>query len=195
MLEPARSVNRPVLLQNRDALGGAPVAVTLRPSREPERSDQLCFLTPPCRPDEDLGGCPPGLDPRRRVKEKQQKSACLKRSSGTRTSVTPWLGGRRAVVSTPELHSDEQSESIRCRRAKYGSELGVCRLPAQVSIALRLRQRPGGGVKILNQPARRRWGECQGCRAEPYARHKELVGDRDRGSTSFSIQVRGDGHR
>jgi len=63
-------------------------------------------------------------------------------------------------------------------------------IPAQVSIALRLRAVPVEESRYSINPRRGAAGECQGWRAELYARHKELVGDRDPREHEFSIQVR-----
>jgi ATP-dependent Lon protease len=50
---------------------------------------------------------------------------------------------------------------------------------------------PGGGVKILNQPAPPPFKESVRCAEQNlYARAKELVGDRDPRSHEFSVQLR-----
>jgi len=71
-------------------------------------------------PDEDLEWIVRlALESRRRVKE-QQKRVFKAEFRNTHFSYTMGSEGVEQFVSTPELHSDEQSNPIRCRRAKYG---------------------------------------------------------------------------
>ena len=99
--------------------------------------------------------------------------------------------GVEQFVSTPELHSDEAIESDplppgQVWAASMGSpETGPGLYRIEVTSG------PGGGVKILNQPAPPAFRESVKVGEQNlYTRAKELVGDRDPREHEFSIQMR-----
>lgn len=129
------------------------------------------------------------LESRRRVKEQQKR--CLKSEfRNTHFSFTLGIDGVEQFVSTPELHSDEAIDSDPLPPGQVwaitpGGEAGpgLCRIDVTVG--------PGGGVKILNQPAPPAFKESVKVGEQNlYARAKALVGDRDPRSHEFSVQLR-----
>jgi ATP-dependent Lon protease len=141
-------------------------------------------------PDEDLEWIVRlALESRRRVKEQQKR--CLKSEfRNTHFSYTMGVEGFEQFVSTPELHSDEAIDGDPLPPGQVwavspGGEggPGLCRIEVTVG--------PGGGVKILNQPAPPAFRESVKMGEQNlYTRAKALVGDRDPRSHEFSVQLR-----
>jgi ATP-dependent Lon protease len=140
--------------------------------------------------DEDLEGIVRlALEARRRVKEQQKR--CLKSEfRNTHFSYTLGVEGVEQFVSTPELHSDEAIDSDplppgQVWAVSLGADVGhgLCRIEATAG--------PGGGVKILNQPAPPALRESVRVGEQNfYTRKKELVGERDPRAHEFSLQLR-----
>jgi ATP-dependent Lon protease len=130
------------------------------------------------------------LEVRRRVKE-QQKRIGSAEFRNTQFSYTIGEDGVEKFVTTPELYSE--------------NSIGLDPLPpGQVWVLspgggdenpglyrLDVTEGPGGGVRILNQPAPAPFKESVRCAEQNlYGRAKELVGDRDPRQHEFSIQLR-----
>jgi ATP-dependent Lon protease len=130
------------------------------------------------------------LECRRRVKE-QQKRIGSAEFRNTQFSYSMGDDGVERFVTTPELYSE--------------SSIGTDPLPpGQVWVIapgggdenpglyrIDVTEGPGGGVKILNQPAPPPFKESVRCAEQNlYTRAKELVGDRDPRHHEFSVQIR-----
>jgi len=153
---------------------------------------KLLFPDPAVAPlDEDLEWMVRvALESRRRVKE-QQKRVFKSEFRNTHFSFTLGAEGVEQFVSTPELHTDEAIEgdplppgqvwAVSPGTGETGP--GLCRIEATSG--------PGGGVRILNQPAPPAFRESVKVGEQNlYARAKDLVGDRDPREHDFSIQLR-----
>ena len=130
------------------------------------------------------------LECRRRVKE-QQKRIVPTEFRNTQFSYSMGDEGVEKFVSTPELYSEDSVGSdprppgqVWVLSPGGGEEgCGLYRVDAT--------EGPGGGVKILNQPAPPPFKESVRCAEQNlYARARELVGDRDPRQHEFSIQLR-----
>ena len=111
--------------------------------------------------DEDLNGSSAWLwRARRRVKEQQKR--CFKSEfRNTHFSYTMGADGVEQFVSTPELHSDEaHRKPIRCRPGRCGRRALGTPETGPGLYRIEVNCGPGGGVKILNQPAPRLSGKA-----------------------------------
>jgi len=131
------------------------------------------------------------LEVRRRVKE-QQKRIGAAEFRNTHFSYTLGSEGVEKFVSTPELQSqagigDEPMECGQIWTLSPGGEgehPGLFRLEVTVG--------PGGGVRVLNNPAPAAFRESiRYAEQNLYARSAQLVGDRDPRAHEFSVQLRG----
>ena len=130
------------------------------------------------------------LESRRRVKEQQKR--CFKSEfRNTHFSYTLGPEGVEQFVSTPELHSDEAIESDPLPPGQvWAASMGTPETGPGL-FRIEVNSGPGGGVKILNQPAAPAFRESVKIGEQNlYARAKEVVGDRDPREHEFSIQMR-----
>jgi ATP-dependent Lon protease len=130
------------------------------------------------------------LECRRRVKE-QQKRIGSAEFRNTQFSYSMGDDGVEQFVATPELYSEN---SIGTDPLPPG-QVWVISLGAQDENSglyrIDVTEGPGGGAKILNQPAPAPFKESVRCAEQNlYARAKELVGDRDPRAHEFSVQLR-----
>ncbi len=130
------------------------------------------------------------LECRRRVKE-QQKRIGSAEFRNTQFSYSMGEDGVEKFVATPELFSENSigSDPLPPGQVWTISAGGADENPGlfQIDIA----EGPGGGIKILNQPAPPPFRESVRCAEQNlYARAKELVGDREPRQHEFSIQLR-----
>lgn len=130
------------------------------------------------------------LECRRRVKE-QQKRIVAAEFRNTQFSYSMGDEGVEKFVSTPELYSEDSvgTDPLPPGQAWVlspgGGEEGCGLYRVDVT------EGPGGGVKILNQPAPAPFKESVRCAEQNlYVRARELVGDRDPRQHEFSIQLR-----
>ena len=131
-----------------------------------------------------------GLECRRRVKE-QQKRIGSAEFRNTQFSYTLGEEGVEKFVSTPELYSEDSigSDPLPPGQVWVMSPGGGGENPGLYRVDIT--EGPGGGVKILNQPAPPAFKESVRCAEQNlYVRAKELVGDRDPRQHEFSIQLR-----
>src|SRR5665213_1496980 len=130
------------------------------------------------------------LECRRRVKE-QQKRIGSAEFRNTQFSYSMGDDGVEKFVPTPELYSENSigSDPLPPGQAWVISSGGGDENAGlyQVNVT----EGPGGGVKILNQPAPPPFKESVRCAEQNlYARATELVGDRDPRNHEFSVQLR-----
>jgi ATP-dependent Lon protease len=130
------------------------------------------------------------LECRRRVKE-QQKRIGSAEFRNTQFSYAMGDDGVEKFVATPELFSENSisSDPLPPGQAWVVAPGGGDENPGlyQVNVT----EGPGGGVKILNQPAPAPFKESVRCAEQNlYVRAKELVGDRDPREHEFSVQLR-----
>jgi ATP-dependent Lon protease len=130
------------------------------------------------------------MECRRRVKE-QQKRIGSAEFRNTQFSYSMGDDGVEKFVPTPELYSENSigSDPLPPGQTWVISSGGGDESPGlyQVNVT----EGPGGGVKILNQPAPPPFRESVRCAEQNlYSRAKELVGDRDPRSHEFSVQLR-----
>lgn len=130
------------------------------------------------------------LECRRRVKE-QQKRIGSAEFRNTQFSYALGEEGIEKFVATPELYSED---SIATDPLPPG-QVWVISPGAQEENSglyrIDVTEGPGGGVRILNQPAPAPFKESVRCAEQNlYARAKELVGDRDPREHEFSVQLR-----
>ena len=130
------------------------------------------------------------LECRRRVKE-QQKRIVATEFRNTQFSYSIGEEGVEKFVSTPELYSEDSVGSDPLPPGQVwvlspgGGEEGSGLYRVDVT------EGPGGGVRILNQPAPPPFKESVRCAEQNlYVRARELVGDRDPRQHEFSIQLR-----
>jgi ATP-dependent Lon protease len=130
------------------------------------------------------------LESRRRVKE-QQKRVFKSEFRNTHFSYTLGVDGVEQFVSTPELHSDEATESDPLPPGQvWAVGIGSPETGAGL-FRLEATSGPGSGVKVLNQPVPPQLRESVRIGEQNlYGRAKELVGDRDPRQHEFSIQLR-----
>lgn len=131
-----------------------------------------------------------GLECRRRVKE-QQKRIGSAEFRNTQFSYSMGDDGVEKFVSTPELYSEDSigSDPLPPGQVWVISPGGGDEHPGLYRVDIT--EGPGGGVKILNQPAPPAFKESVRCAEQNlYARAKELVGDRDPRAHEFSVQLR-----
>ena len=131
-----------------------------------------------------------GLECRRRVKE-QQKRIGSAEFRNTQFSYTMGEDGVEKFVSTPELYSEDSigSDPLPPGQVWVMSPGGGEENPGLYRVDIT--EGPGGGVKILNQPAPPLFKESVRCAEQNlYVRAKELVGDRDPRQHEFSVQLR-----
>jgi len=131
-----------------------------------------------------------GLECRRRVKE-QQKRIGSAEFRNTQFSYSMGDDGVEKFVATPELYSENSigGDPLPPGQTWVISPGGGDENPGlyQVNIT----EGPGGGVKVLNQPAPPPFKESVRCAEQNlYARSQELVGDRDPRQHEFSVQLR-----
>ncbi|MGA8594750.1 MAG: BREX system Lon protease-like protein BrxL, partial [Bryobacteraceae bacterium] len=142
-------------------------------------------------PDEDLEWMVRvALESRRRVKEQQKR--CFKSEfRNTHFSYTMGLDGVEQFVSTPELHSDEAIESDPLPPGQvWAASMGTPETGPGL-YRIEVTSGPGGGTRILNQPAAAPFKESVKIGEQNlYTRAKELVGDRDPREHEFSVQMR-----
>ena len=130
------------------------------------------------------------LECRRRVKE-QQKRIGSAEFRNTQFSYSMGDDGVEKFVSTPELYSEDSigSDPLPPGQVWVISPGGGDEHPGLYRIDVT--EGPGGGVKILNQPAPPAFKESVRCAEQNlYVRAKELVGDRDPREHEFSVQLR-----
>ena len=130
------------------------------------------------------------LECRRRVKE-QQKRIGSAEFRNTQFSYSLGEDDVEKFVATPELYSEDSigSDPLPPGQAWVMSAGGGGENPGLFRVDVT--EGPGGGVKILNQPAPPPFKEAVRCAEQNlYVRAKELVGDRDPRAHEFSIQLR-----
>ena len=130
------------------------------------------------------------LECRRRVKE-QQKRIGSAEFRNTQFSYSMGEDGVEKFVATPELFSENSigSDPLPPGQVWVISAGGGDENPGLYQI--NISEGPGGGVKILNQPAPPPFRESVRCAEQNlYARAKELVGDREPRQHEFSVQLR-----
>ena len=130
------------------------------------------------------------LECRRRVKE-QQKRIGSAEFRNTQFSYQLGTEGVEKFVATPELQSEDSigTDPLPPGQIWAISPGGMDENPGLYRIDVT--EGPGGGVRILNQPAPPAFKESiRYAEQNLYARAAELVGDRDPRSHEFSIQLR-----
>ncbi len=130
------------------------------------------------------------LECRRRVKE-QQKRIGSAEFRNTQFSYSMGDDGVEKFVSTPELYSESSidGDPLPPGQVWVVSPGGGEENPGLYKVDVT--EGPGGGVKILNQPAPPPFKESVRCAEQNlYVRAKELVGDRDPRQREFSVQLR-----
>jgi ATP-dependent Lon protease len=130
------------------------------------------------------------LECRRRVKE-QQKRIGSAEFRNTQFSYSLGEDDVEKFVATPELYSEDSigTDPLPPGQAWVMSAGGGGENPGLFRVDVT--EGPGGGVKILNQPAPPPFKEAVRCAEQNlYVRAKELVGDRDPRAHEFSIQLR-----
>ena len=130
------------------------------------------------------------MECRRRVKE-QQKRIGSAEFRNTQFSYSMGEDGVEKFVATPELYSESSigTDPLPPGQVWVISAGGGDENPGLYQI--NITEGPGGGVKILNQPAPAPFKESVRCAEQNlYARGKELVGDREPRQHEFSIQLR-----
>jgi ATP-dependent Lon protease len=131
-----------------------------------------------------------GLECRRRVKE-QQKRIGSAEFRNTQFSYAMGDEGVEKFVPTPELFSENSisSDPLPPGQVWVISAGGGDETPGLYQISVT--EGPGGGVKILNQPAPPAFKESvRFAEQNLYSHAKELVGDREPRQHEFSIQLR-----
>jgi len=130
------------------------------------------------------------LEVRRRVKEQQKR--CFKSEfRNTHFSYTLGADGVEQFVSTPELHSDEAIEGDPLPPGQVWAVSPGTGEAGPGLYRIEVTSGPGGGVKILNQPAPPGFRESVRVGEQNlYVRSKDLVGDREPREHEFSIQMR-----
>jgi ATP-dependent Lon protease len=129
------------------------------------------------------------MECRRRVKEQQKRIG----SAEFRNTQFSYAMGDdvEKFVPTPELYSESSigSDPLPPGQAWVISSGGADENPGLYQV--NVNEGPGGGVKILNQPAPAPFKESVGYAEQNlYAHARELVGDRDPRSHEFSVQLR-----
>jgi ATP-dependent Lon protease len=130
------------------------------------------------------------LECRRRVKE-QQKRIGSAEFRNTQFSYSIGDDGVEKFVATPELYSEDSigSDPLPPGQAWVISPGGGDENPGLFRVDIT--EGPGGGVRILNQPAPPAFKESVRCAEQNlYVRAKALVGDRDPREHEFSVQLR-----
>ena len=130
------------------------------------------------------------LECRRRVKE-QQKRIGSAEFRNTQFSYSMGEDGVEKFVATPELYSENSigSDPLPPGQVWVISAGGGDENPGLYQIDIS--EGPGGGVKILNQPAPPAFKESvRFAEQNLYTRANELVGDREPRQHEFSIQLR-----
>ncbi len=130
------------------------------------------------------------LECRRRVKE-QQKRIGSAEFRNTQFSYTMGDDGVEKFVATPELYSENSigSDPLPPGQVWVISAGGGDENPGLYQIDIS--EGPGGGVKILNQPAPPAFKESvRFAEQNLYTRAGELVGDREPRQHEFSVQLR-----
>ena len=130
------------------------------------------------------------LECRRRVKE-QQKRIGAAEFRNTHFSYVMGEDGVEQFVATPELQSENTIgvDPLSPGQMWTISPGGEGEYPGLFRIEVT--EGPGSGVRILNRPASPAFQESVRCAEQNlYARHMELVGDRDPRSHEFTVQLR-----
>ena len=130
------------------------------------------------------------LECRRRVKEQQKRIGSAEFRS-TQFSYSMGEDGVEKFVATPELYSENSigTDPLPPGQAWVISPGSGDEHPGLYQVDVT--EGPGGGVKILNQPAPPPFKESVRCAEQNlYVRAKELVGDRDPREHEFSVQLR-----
>lgn len=130
------------------------------------------------------------LEGRRRVKE-QQKRIGSAEFRNTQFSYTMGEDGVEKFVTTPELYSENSIalDPLPPGQVWVLSPGGGDEHPGLYRVDIT--EGPGGGVKILNQPAPAPFKESVKCAEQNlYGRARELVGDREPRQHEFSVQLR-----
>jgi ATP-dependent Lon protease len=130
------------------------------------------------------------LEGRRRVKE-QQKRIGSAEFRNTQFSYTIGEDGVEKFVTTPELYSENSIglDPLPPGQVWVLSPGGGDEHPGLYRVDIT--EGPGGGVKILNQPAPAPFKESVKCAEQNlYGRARELVGDREPRQHEFSVQLR-----
>jgi ATP-dependent Lon protease len=130
------------------------------------------------------------LEGRRRVKE-QQKRIGSAEFRNTQFSYSMGEDGVEKFVTTPELYSENSIalDPLPPGQVWVLSPGGGDEHPGLYRVDIT--EGPGGGVKILNQPAPAPFRESVKCAEQNlYGRSRELVGDREPRQHEFSVQLR-----
>ena len=130
------------------------------------------------------------LECRRRVKE-QQKRIGSAEFRNTQFSYSMGEDGVEKFVATPELYSENSigSDPLPPGQVWIVSAGGGDENPGLYQVDIT--EGPGGGVRILNQPAPPPFRESVRCAEQNlYTRARELVGDREPRQHEFSVQLR-----
>ena len=130
------------------------------------------------------------LECRRRVKE-QQKRIGSAEFRNTHFSYQMGPDDVEKFVATPELQSEDSinDDPLPPGQAWVMSPGGIDENPGLFRIDVT--EGPGGGVRILNQPAPAPFRESVKCAEQNlYGRAKEFVGDREPRAHEFSVQLR-----
>jgi len=130
------------------------------------------------------------LETRRRVKE-QQKRIGAAEFRNTHFSYVMGEDGVDQFVATPELQSENTigTDPLPPGQVWTISPGGEGEYPGLYRIEVT--ESPGSGVRILNRPATALFQESVRCAEQNlYARHTELVGDRDPRAHEFTVQLR-----
>ena len=185
--------NRVPIMQGRVFLGGALSGRDIEAvNKTISGLTKLLFPKPEMAvPDEDLEWMVRvALESRRRVKEQQKR--CFKSEfRNTHFSYTMGPDGVEQFVSTPELHSDEAIETDPLPPGQvWAASVGTPETGPGL-YRIEVTSGPGGGTRILNQPAAAPFKESVKIGEQNlYTRAKELVGDRDPREHEFSVQMR-----
>ena len=188
-----RPFNRLGALQGRVYLGGALSGRDIEAAMKTV-SGLLKLVYPDPQtaiPDEDLEWIVRlALESRRRVKE-QQKRVFKAEFRNTHFSYTMGADGVEQFVSTPELHSDEAIDSDPLPPGQVWAVSPGSPEAGPGLYRIEVTSGPGGGVKILNQPAPAPFRESVKVGEQNlYTQSKWLVGDRNPREHEFSVQMR-----
>jgi ATP-dependent Lon protease len=130
------------------------------------------------------------LESRRRVKEQQRR---VFKSEFRNTHFSYVLGpdGVETFVSTPELHSDEAIDADPLPPGQVWAISPGAGEAGPGLYRIEINSQPGGGVRILNQPAPGAFRESVKIGEQNLlSQAKSLLGDRDPREHEFTIQLR-----
>ena len=131
-----------------------------------------------------------GLEMRRRVKE-QQKRVGSAEFRNTHFSFSIGLDGIEQFVATPELQSEDSIGSDPLPPGQVWTISPGTGDEGAGLYRIEVTEGPGSGVRILNQAPPAPYRECVKIAEQNlYARHRELVGDRNPREHEFAVQLR-----